>query len=75
MKAWFGEWFLKPGDSIPAKIVERLGRSRIQVLCMSANAFGSNWSQSEAGTCRFRYPLYKERRFLSLRLEDSNSRT
>lgn len=29
---------------------------------MSANAFGSDWAQLEAGTFRFRDPLNKERR-------------
>ena len=43
-------------------------RSRVLVLCMSANAFGSDWAQWESGTFRFRDPLNKERRFLPLRL-------
>ena len=38
---------------------------------MSANAFGSDWAQLEAGTFRFRDPLNKERRFLPLRLDDA----
>jgi len=42
LKVWFDEWMLKPGDSIPAKIEEGLERSRVLVLCMSANAFGSD---------------------------------
>jgi hypothetical protein len=41
------------------------------VLCMSANAFGSDWAQLEAGTFRFRDPLNKERRFIPLRLDDA----
>ena len=63
VKVWFDEWVLKPGDSIPAKIEEGLERSRVLVLCMSANAFGSDWAQLESGTFRFRDPLNKERRF------------
>ena len=44
------------------------------VLCMSANAFGSDWAQLESGTLRtgqrpFRDPLNKERRFLPLRVD------
>jgi PIN domain nuclease of toxin-antitoxin system len=57
LKVWFDEWVLKPGDSIPAKIEEGLEHSRVLVLCMSANAFGSDWAQLEAGTFRFRDPL------------------
>jgi hypothetical protein len=69
VKVWFDEWVLKPGDSIPSRIEEGLERSRVLVLCMSANAFGSDWSKLESGTFRCRDPLNKERRFLTLRLE------
>src|SRR5262249_22949657 len=71
LKVWFDEWVLKPGDNILAKIEEGLERSRVLVLCMSANAFGSDWSQLEAGTFRFRDPLNKERRFIPVRLDDA----
>jgi hypothetical protein len=76
LKVWFDEWVLKPGDSLPAKIEEGLEHSRVLVLCMSANAFGSDWAQLEAGTCGrgnlpFRDPLNKERRFIPLRLDDA----
>ena len=87
LKVWFDEWVLKPGDSIPAKIEEGLEHSRVLVLCMSANAFGSDWAQlacpavatrrrRKAGTfgrgnLPFRDPLNKERRFLPLRLDDT----
>jgi TIR domain len=72
VKVWFDEWVLKPGDSIPSKIEEGLERSRVLVLCMSENAFGSDWAQLESGTFRFRDPLNKERRFLPLRLDDAS---
>jgi TIR domain len=71
LRVWFDEWALKPGDSIPAKIEEGLEGSRVLVLCMSANAFGSDWAQLESGTFRFRDPLNKERRFIPLRLDDT----
>jgi small GTP-binding protein len=71
LKVWFDEWVLKPGDSIPAKIEEGLERSRVLVLCMSAHAFGSDWTQLESGTFRFRDPLNQERRFIPLRLDDA----
>ena len=71
LKVWFDEWVLKPGDSIPAKIEAGLEHSRVLVLCMSANAFGSDWAQLEGGTFRFRDPLNHERRFIPLRLDDA----
>ncbi len=74
LKVWFDEWVLKPGDSIPAKIEEGLEHSRVLVLCMSANAFGSDWAQLEAGTFRFRDPLNRERRFIPLQLDDALSK-
>ncbi len=69
LRVWFDEWVLKPGDSIPAKIKEGLEQSRVLVLCMSAQAFGSDWAQLEAGTFRFRDPLNQERRFIPVRLD------
>ncbi len=45
LRVWFDEWVLKPGDSIPAKIGEGLEHPSVLVLCMSANAFGSDWAQ------------------------------
>jgi HEAT repeat protein len=71
LKVWYDEWEIKPGDSIFAKIEEGLEHSRILILCMSSNAFGSDWAQLETGTFRFRDPLNKERRFIPLLLDNS----
>ena len=88
VKVWFDEWALKPvvplahrmgeGSGVrAAKIEEGLERSRVLVLCISANAFGSDWAQLESGTFNrggnlpFRDPLNQERRFLPLRLDDA----
>jgi hypothetical protein len=46
LRVWFDEWVLKPGDSIPAQIEDGLEHSRVLVLCMSTNAFGSDWFPS-----------------------------
>src|SRR5688500_14256253 len=53
VKVWLDEWEIQPGDSIPAKIEEGLERSRVMMLCMSANAFGSDPGMPglESGTC------------------------
>ena len=74
LQVWFDEWEIRAGDSIPAKIEEGLEGSRVLVLCMSEHAFGSDWSQLEAGTFRFRDPLNKERRFIPLRLDEARIR-
>jgi hypothetical protein len=78
LKVWFDEWVLKPGDSVPAKIEEGLEHSRVLVLCMSANAFGSDWAQlltdSQPSTLNPQpacAPLNKQRRFIPLRLDDA----
>src|SRR6186713_555302 len=71
IRVWFDEEQIKLGDSIPLKLEEGLEQSRVLVLCMSANAFDSDWAQLEAGTFRFRDPLNKERRFIPLRLDDA----
>jgi len=69
LRVWFDEWEIRAGDSIPAKIEEGLEASRVLVLCMSAQAFGSDWARLESYTFRFRDPLNKERRFIPLRLD------
>jgi hypothetical protein len=71
LKVWFDERVLKPGHSIPAKVEEELQHSRALVLCLSAQAFGADWAQFEAGTFRFRDPLNRERCFSPLRLDDA----
>ena len=63
----------------PFKFGTRNSEFGIARLCMSANAFGSDWAQLESGTfgrgnLPFRDPLNKERRFLPLRLDDASPR-
>lgn len=70
LRVWFDEWELKPGDNIPSKIEEGLEHARALVLCMSANAFSSDWAQLESYTFRFRDPLNRERHFIPLRLDE-----
>jgi small GTP-binding protein len=71
LRIWLDDWEIRPGDNIPAKIEDGLEHSRVLVLCMSGNAFGSDWAQLEAGTFRFRDPLNKYRRFIPLRLDEA----
>jgi WD40 repeat protein len=71
LRVWFDEWEIRPGDSIQRKVEEGLQSSRVLVLCMSANAFGSEWAQLEAGTFRFRAPLNKDLSFVPLRIDDA----
>ena len=71
LHVWFDEWEIRPGDSIAAKIEEGLERSRVLVLCMSANAFGEDRTHLESSAFRFRDPLNKDRRFIPLRLDNA----
>jgi hypothetical protein len=68
---WLDAWEIRPGDNIPAKIEEGLECSSVLLLCMSANAFGSDWAALESQTFRFRDPLNKDRRFVPVRLDDA----
>jgi hypothetical protein len=68
---WFDEWLIRPGDLISVKIEEGLEHSAVLLLCMSANAFGSDWVSLEGHTAIFRDPQNLERRFLPLRLDDA----
>jgi hypothetical protein len=60
LRVWFDEWEIKPGDSVPKKIDDGLEQPCVLVLCMSANAFGSDWTRLESYTFRFRDSLNKE---------------
>ena len=71
VRVWFDEWEIQFGDSILSKIEQGLEESRILILAMSANAFGSDWVSLERGTAMFRDPQNKQRRFIPLRLDDS----
>ena len=50
LRVWLDEDEIKPGDHIQRKVEEGLEHSRVLVLCMSANALGSDWAKLEAGT-------------------------
>ena len=71
IRVWFDEWDIKLGDSILSKIESALDLSRVLVLCMSEHAFGSDWAMLESQTFRFRDPLNKQRRFIPIRLDDT----
>ena len=48
LRVWLDDWEIRPGDTIPAKIEEGLEHSRVLVLCMSAQAFGSDRARLES---------------------------
>jgi TIR domain/WD domain, G-beta repeat len=74
LRVWLDEWEIRPGDSIPAKIEEGLEQSAVLILCMSANSLGSDWATVESQTFRFRDPLNRKRRFIPVRLDETELR-
>jgi hypothetical protein len=72
LRVWFDEWVIQLGDSIYAKISDGLERSRILLLCMSRNGFGSDWVTVEHQTIFFADPQNRKRRFIPIRLDDAN---
>jgi len=71
LRVWFDEWEIEPGDMVSLKIEQGLEQSRALVLCMSKNAFASEWVTLERHTALFRDPTNAERRFVPLRLDDA----
>lgn len=71
LKVWFDEWAIKPGDSIMEKVEEGLSQSRKLVVCVSRNGFGSDWSRMETDTFRVQDPMNRQRRVITLRLDDT----
>ena len=93
LKVWFDEWEIAKAESgkgaselqpsafsLQPLLEHGLERSRVLVLCMSANAFGSDWAQlrltpSQPSTLNYQptgAPLNQERRFLPLRLNGAS---
>lgn len=71
LRVWLDEWEIQAGDLVPLKIEQGLEQSRILLLVMSANAFSSEWVTLERHTVLFRDPTNAQRRFIPLRLDDS----
>jgi small GTP-binding protein len=71
VRVWLDEWIIKPGDAIGVKINEGLEKSRVLVLAISANASESDWATFEHQAILFNDPTNKNRRFIPLRLDDS----
>lgn len=70
LRVWFDEWVIKPGDDIYLAIERGLEAARVQVLCLSPAALGSDWVTLERSTVLFRDPSNAGRRFIPLLLID-----
>jgi hypothetical protein len=67
---WLDEWCIRPGDLVGLMVEGGLEKSRTLVLCMSSNAFASDWVSMERHTLLFRDPTNSRRRFIPLLLEN-----
>ena len=70
LRVWFDEWDIKPGNMIGLQIEKALEQSRVLVLAMTDNAFGSDWVSLERQTVLFRDPTNANRRFIPILLGD-----
>src|SRR5205807_7011658 len=70
LHVWFDEWIINPGDDIYLAVERGLEASRVQVLCLSPAALGSDWVDLERSTVLFRDPSNAGRRFIPLLLSD-----
>ena len=70
LSVWFDEWVIGPGDDIYLAIERGLEAARVQILCLSPAALGSDWVALERNTVLFRDPANKYRRFVPLLLAD-----
>jgi small GTP-binding protein len=71
VRVWLDDWIIKPGDAIGIKINKGLEESRVLVAVMSVNASESDWTTFEQQSILFNDPTNKTRRFIPLRLDDS----
>ncbi len=70
LRVWFDEWVIGPGDDIYLAIERGLEAARVQILCLSPAALGSEWVTLERSTVLFRDPTNAGRRFIPLLLTD-----
>jgi WD40 repeat protein/GTPase SAR1 family protein len=70
LRVWLDEWVIRPGDDIYLAIEHGLEAARVQVLCLSPAALGSEWVTLERSTVLFRDPGNAGRRFVPLLLAD-----
>ena len=70
LQVWLDDWVIKPGDDIYLAIERGLESARVQVLCLSPAALGSDWVALERSTVLFRDPSNAGRRFIPLLLAD-----
>ena len=60
---WFDEWVVSPEDDVDLANKRGLEAARVQVLCLSPAALGSDWVALERSTVLFREPSRAGRRF------------
>jgi len=70
LRVWFDDWIVRPGDDIYLAIERGLEVARVQVLCLSPAALGSDWVTPERSAVLFRNPTNSDRRFVPLLLAD-----
>ena len=70
LRVWLYEWIIRPGDDIYLAIERGLEAARVQVLCLSPEALGSEWVTLERSTVLFRDPTNAGRRFVPLLLAE-----
>lgn len=68
LRVWFDERVIEAGDDIFAAVEDGLLNSKVLLLCMSDNAFASDWVQLERNTALFRDPTNTDRRFIPILL-------
>lgn len=71
LRVWFDEWEITPGANIPTKIDEGVRHSRVLLLCISKNGFGSDWVNLEQSAFRYLDPLNRNGRLIPLRLDET----
>ena len=69
LRVWFDEWVIKPGDDIYIAVERGLTAARVQVLCLSPAALGSDWVTLERSTVLSRQPTNEGNPFLNLLFE------
>src|SRR5262245_59320243 len=68
---WLDEDAIKAGDHIYGKIEEGIQHSRVLVFVASAASMQSEWASVERQAALFRDPSNKNRRFITVKLDNT----
>jgi small GTP-binding protein len=71
LRVSYSERMDRPADAVSYEINNALAQSRVLLLFLSEHSLGDQWTQLEKQTFKFRDPVFQERLFIPVRIDDT----